>query len=300
MPRFGFKQLKKRLNSLDVKPVKVKAVDRQKYAFATFRNEEERDDAIIKINGHVWKDRTLFAKKASATADPLLKKRKTENTADQPDEKKMKTEEEMLPPDVRLKNSVMPLWNISYEEQLKTKYDDLEGTLRNLANQIEKNNSDYKAWVKEQRKLYDGKCCELLPIKSSPVTEGYRNKCEFTIGKDADGQENTVGFRFGQYRDGTSSVGEPYDLAIIPESMKRVVKHFQDFIRSSEYTSYNPETHLGYWRLLTVRSCCTDDLLITVDFHPQQLDCVSFLSNILQSRDTSRILEIINSQVMLY
>ena len=26
------------------------------------RNEEERDDAIIKINGHVWKDRTLFAK----------------------------------------------------------------------------------------------------------------------------------------------------------------------------------------------------------------------------------------------
>jgi hypothetical protein len=36
--------------------------------------------------------------------------------------------------------------------------------------------------------------------------------------------ENTVGFRFGQYRDGTSSVGEPYDLAIIPESMKRVVK----------------------------------------------------------------------------
>lgn len=273
LPRFGFKQLKKRLYSLDVNPVKVKAIDRQKFAFATFRNEEEREDAIQKINGHVWKDRTLNAKKAGASADPLLKKRRAENEnrGDQPDDKKIKTED-LLPSDVRLKNSVMPLWNVSYDEQLKIKYEDMESTLRNLANQIERNNSDYKPWIKEQSELYSGKCCELLPIKPSPVTEGYRNKCEFTIGKDINGQDNTVGFRFGQYRDGTSSVGEPYDLAIIPESMKNVVKHFQDFIRNSKFTSYNPEDHQGHWRMLTVRCCRTGDLLMTVDFHPQQID----------------------------
>jgi hypothetical protein len=66
----------------------------------------------------------------------------------------------------------------------------------------------------------------------------------------------------------------------------------------STVISKSPVQHDLTGRLLTVRSCCTGDLLITVGFHPQQLDGVSFLSNILQSRDTSRILEIINSQVM--
>ncbi|CAG2184771.1 TRMT2A [Mytilus edulis] len=271
---FGFKQLKKRLNGLDVKPVKVKAVDTHTFAFATFRNEEERDDAIKKIKGHVWKDRTLDAKLASAAADPFQKIRSKDNRA----EKSAKQiAEEQLPVGERLKNSVTPLWNVPYEEQLKTKFEEIEEALKNVATQVLKNihfdktNTDLKDWITAQRKLYNGKCCELLPIKPSPVKEGYRNKCEFTIGKDVNGQEKTVGFRFGMYKDGTNSVGEPYDLLIIPDTMKKVVKCFQDYIRSRPLTSYDPEHHQGYWRLLTVRSCLLGDLMLTVDFHPQQL-----------------------------
>ncbi|XP_076107745.1 tRNA (uracil-5-)-methyltransferase homolog A-like isoform X1 [Mytilus galloprovincialis] len=274
LPRFGFKQLKKRLNGLDVKPVKVKAVDTHTFAFATFRNEEERDDAIKKIKGHVWKDRTLDAKLASAAADPFQKIRSKDNRA----EKSAKQiAEELLPVGERLKNSVTPLWNVPYEEQLKTKFEEIEEALKNVATQVLKNihfdktNTDLKDWITAQRKLYNGKCCELLPIKPSPVKEGYRNKCEFTIGKDVNGQEKTVGFRFGMYKDGTNSVGEPYDLLIIPDTMKKVVKCFQDYIRSRPLTSYDPEHHQGYWRLLTVRSCLLGDLMLTVDFHPQQL-----------------------------
>ncbi len=37
---------------------------------------------------------------------------------------------------------------------------------------------------------------------------GYRNKCEFTIGLGADG-EQTVGFRVGRFAGGSVVVGSP-------------------------------------------------------------------------------------------
>ncbi|KAJ8311994.1 hypothetical protein KUTeg_009367 [Tegillarca granosa] len=220
----GAPQLKKKLGTLGVKPVKVKALMRDKFAFATFRNEEEREDAIKKINGFVWKGNTLKAKKAKPTADPLLMKRKlAQDDGGEPAEKKGKveTEEDQLPVGIRSE--------------------------------------------------HNGKFCELLEIKPSPVLENYRNKCEFTIGKDINGLDNTVGFRYGQYRQGTSRVGEPDNVTIIPESMKNVVKSFQAFIRSTEYGAFNPENHEGHWKMLTVRTCQGPGVLVIADFHPQNL-----------------------------
>lgn len=274
LPRFGFKELKKRLAKLELKPVKIKSVPRATFAFATFRNEEERESAITKINGHVWRDKKLTAKKASATADPLLKKRRADGQGDdEPSVKKPcvgEKGEENLSPDERLKKAVSPLWNMPYDKQLESKSEEIGQIMKNFANQIFKNNASLRDWLTEQRKKYDGHCCELQPIKPSPVQTGYRNKCEFTIGQDIDKNDNTVGFRFGQYKDGTSSVGEPHCLSNIPDTMKTVVKSFQDFIRLGPYGAYNPETHAGHWRMLTVRTTRSDVMAIG-DFHPQQL-----------------------------
>ncbi|XP_048743188.1 tRNA (uracil-5-)-methyltransferase homolog A-like [Ostrea edulis] len=275
LPRFGFKELKKRLAKLDVKPVKIKSLPRATYAFVTFRNEEEREAAISKIQGHVWRDKKLTAKKASATADPLLKKRKADGHGDgEPLEKRTcsttEKEDENLSPEDRLKKAVSPLWNMPYDEQLKLKSEEVGQMMKTYANQIFKNNVDLRNWLTEQRKKYNGHCCDLLPIKPSPVESGYRNKCEFTIGQDVDKNDNTVGFRFGQYKDGTSSVGEPHCLSNIPDAMKTVVKSFQNFIRSGPFGAFNPETHTGHWRMLTVRTTRSDVMAIG-DFHPQQL-----------------------------
>nr|XP_022286106.1 tRNA (uracil-5-)-methyltransferase homolog A-like [Crassostrea virginica]XP_022286107.1 tRNA (uracil-5-)-methyltransferase homolog A-like [Crassostrea virginica]XP_022286108.1 tRNA (uracil-5-)-methyltransferase homolog A-like [Crassostrea virginica] len=274
LPRFGFKELKKRLAKLDLKPVKIKSLPRATFAFVTFRNEDERESAISKINGHVWRDKKLTAKKANATADPLLKKRKADDRGDsEPAKKKTSSnaeEDEDLSAEERLKKAVCPLWNMSYDKQLELKSEEIGQIMKNFANQIFKNNVDLRNWLTEQRKKYDGHCCEILPIKPSPVQSGYRNKCEFTIGQDIDKNDNTVGFRFGQYKDGTSSVGEPHCLSNIPDAMKTVVKSFQDFIRSGIYGAFNPVTHAGHWRMLTVRTTRSDVMAIG-DFHPQQL-----------------------------
>ncbi|OWF44278.1 tRNA (uracil-5-)-methyltransferase homolog A-like [Mizuhopecten yessoensis] len=273
LPRFGFKQLKKRLASLDVKPVKIKAIERKGFAFATFRSEEEREDATRKITGHVWKERKLKVKKAPATMDPLVQKRKrdSEQKIDEPPNKKDKMEDD-LPPEIRLKNAVSPLWKVPYEEQLKTKMQDMVQILKTLANRIQRENPEFRGWLHKQRSKYDGKCCEMLPIKPSPVLEDYRNKCEFTVGKDINGQDNTVGFRYGLYKQGSKSVGEPQDQVILPDSMKKFVKSFQKFIRASGYGAYDPQSHEGHWRILTTRTCRgSDDFMAVVDFDPQHL-----------------------------
>jgi len=50
-----------------------------------------------------------------------------------------------------------------------------------------------------QLKNTSGLCCPTRPILASPVTDNYRNKCGFTIGRDLSG-EPTVGFRLGKYK----------------------------------------------------------------------------------------------------
>lgn len=51
-----------------------------------------------------------------------------------------------------------------------------------IGQQIAKANSELIGWIGKQRAVNNGLICELKPILSAKVTEGYRNKCEFTIG----------------------------------------------------------------------------------------------------------------------
>lgn len=87
-----------------------------------------------------------------------------------------------------------------------------------------KNDPLISEWIKEQKIKNNGLICELLPILSASVTEGYRNKCEFTIGKSRDEGKIIIGFRMAAYATGSTSVGPIQHLCHIPESMKKAVK----------------------------------------------------------------------------
>lgn len=66
VPKFGFGELKKFLKKkLNLNPVKIKAIPNKRiegnHAFICFRSEEERTEAMTKLDGYVWKGKTLKA-----------------------------------------------------------------------------------------------------------------------------------------------------------------------------------------------------------------------------------------------
>ncbi|XP_023226761.1 tRNA (uracil-5-)-methyltransferase homolog A-like [Centruroides sculpturatus] len=272
-PFIRYGPLKKLLGTkLKLNPHKIKTIGNSPlYSFVTFKCEEDREKALNVLQGYEWKGRKLQVKKANPMADPLVKKRKQGNAEDSPAVKKARMEGSDIPISIQIKNAVHPLWNLPYEEQLKSKMNQISQFLIKLCVRIEKTNTYLRHWSQKQKKLYEGMCCELLPIKPSPVTSAYRNKCEFTVGKHLDTGEKTVGFRLNCYKSGSMSVAEPDECINIPESMLKAVKSFQDYIRSSDKDVFNPETHEGYWRQLTVRTGKTDVLLVVV-MHPQKLE----------------------------
>lgn len=110
-----------------------------------------------------------------------------------------------------------------------------------------------------------------MPILSADVTDGYRNKCEFTIGKSKDGTEILIGFRMAAYVTGSVAVGPIDHLCHIPESMKKAVKVCQEFVRNSSLAPFNPVNHSGYWAQVTVRTTRNNHLMLVIAINPQDM-----------------------------
>jgi tRNA (uracil-5-)-methyltransferase len=94
------------------------------------------------------------------------------------------------------------------------------------------------------------------------VLDGYRNKSEFSVGLDLDGNP-TVGFNVGLFKEGITAVSGPENCRHISPIAKILASALQSFIRSemSEIRQaghqhlpvWNKSTGTGFWRLLTVR-----------------------------------------------
>ncbi|XP_030647425.1 tRNA (uracil-5-)-methyltransferase homolog A [Chanos chanos] len=280
LPKYiGFNDLKKFLNKHSLNPHKIKLMGKQSFAFVTFKNQEERDKAMKAVHGMQWKGRVLSVRLAKPKADPILKKRKQEESAaegGQPACKKPaggqdEEEEDEEPLSIQIANAVTPLWNVPYEEQLRRKEQEVEGVLQRLAREIGNNNKAMLPWLFIQKEKCNKMCCPLEAIRPSPVQTEYRNKCEFVIGMGADGEDKTVGFRLGKYKGGSCAVVSPGDTIHVPAQAKRVVQDFQQYIRTTPYSVYSPETYDGHWRQLTVRTSRTNQIMAIVFFNPQKL-----------------------------
>ncbi|CAG8458486.1 12717_t:CDS:10 [Dentiscutata heterogama] len=160
-------------------------------------------------------------------------------------------------PEELLADQITPLHKLSYEEQLKHKEDLIKKSLSKFRNKI--------------KELSDSNLpCILQPIISSPIIEGYRNKCEFTIGRNLN-DEITVGFLLGSFKDGINTVIEPDKSLNVSDLAKKIVKAMKDYIVMSPYDIYDNKNKKGTWRMITVRSQVSDDVMIIIQIHPQEL-----------------------------
>lgn len=266
---FGHGQVKKLLSkTLNLNPHKIKVMEKARFAFVSFRSEEERENALKKIEGYNFKGCTLTVKKANPMADPLIQKRKLGEAEDVTPQKRHCDEASIAD---RIKDSVAPWSDIPYEQQLTQKEEHMRKITVKYARKLESLNPGLKSWISKQRSVHKTSVCAPEPIRPSPVVDGYRNKNEFTVGKHLETGEITVGFRISSYRQGSMSVASPDGLPNVPESAKRVAKCFQDFVKQSGKEPFNPETHEGYWRQLTVRTTSKDHIMAIAVIHPQAL-----------------------------
>lgn len=88
------------------------------------------------------------------------------------------------------------------------------------------------SWMHSADGLYcrRGPVCDIEKPIGSPNVNGYRTKCEFTIGTDLDGKP-TVGFLLGLYKLGVTAVLDPSDCLNVPDVAKRIARAMQVCIR---------------------------------------------------------------------
>ncbi|XP_074916144.1 tRNA (uracil-5-)-methyltransferase homolog A isoform X4 [Chelonoidis abingdonii] len=275
LPKYiGFNDVKKFLAKYGLNPHKIKLFGKQTFAFVTFKSEEERDKAMKVLHGVMWKSRYLSVRLAKPKADPIVKKRKKEVEDTEQREAKhpalaKDSEEESL--SKQIADVVTPLWNIPYEEQLTKKKQECEQVLQKLTKEIGNNNKALLPWLFVQKQKYNKICCPVEGVKASPLQTEYRNKCEFLIGMSLNQEDKTVGCRLGKYKGGSCAVVEPFETIHIPAVAKKVVKAFQDYIRTTPYSVYSLETYEGHWKQLTVRTSKNGHIMAIVYFNPQKL-----------------------------
>lgn len=215
-----------------------------------------RENAIKALEGYKWKGNTLHASKAMPSQDPLVRERKRKLDEGKDDSnKKPKTVQE----------TSEPLSCHPYEEQLKMKQKKIEEVLYKFTRELRRANNNQKWTAPKPDKLP----CEMRDIIPSPITEEYRNKCEFSVGKTEDGKL-MVGNRLGSYASGCLQVASVDDMKMVPKKMKLATELLREFISNSDLQPFNVENYEGHWRQLTIRyPKNNEELMMVIGIHPQ-------------------------------
>ena len=268
------KEIAKLLTSNGVS--KYQRIDKQThqpFAFVVFETPEEANKAVDALCAVEVKGRPIQAKISNPKTIKGGKKRSRDGVSKDSKDEAPKTVED----------AVTPWHAVPYDEQLKRKQDDMIRVLKRVTRQCRKrelnlNNrgkpkkgtkstktfSDLPPWMVPHHKngseerdtakvgAISGCMCPLEALKPCPVTEGYRNKNEFTIGKNKEG-DALVGFREGSFRDGNVTVARPTNCVNIPESCKALALAVEAFVNSSPLGVYVRHTHSGTWNTLLVK-----------------------------------------------
>ncbi|KAF9595807.1 hypothetical protein IFM89_004745 [Coptis chinensis] len=153
-----------------------------------------------------------------------------------------------------VRDVVTPLAHMPYGDQLEHKKKSLEQTLKKLTRNGRKACPEavpLPEWIVKSRDLA-GLPCKLEGIIESPLVNGYRNKCEFSVGYSLQGKP-TVGFMMGNFREGVTAVEEPMDCPNISRIACEFASIFQNFLQQSGLPIWNRLNNTGFWRQLMVR-----------------------------------------------
>ncbi|PPR80347.1 hypothetical protein GOBAR_AA40369 [Gossypium barbadense] len=152
------------------------------------------------------------------------------------------------------RDAVTPLAHMPYSDQLEHKKNYVMQMLKKLTRNARKacpNGVSLPQWVLQSRER-GGLPCEVEGIIESPVVNGYRNKCEFSVGYSQQGKP-TVGFMLGNFREGVTAVEEPVDCPNVSKIACRYAAIFQEFLQHSSFPIWNRFKNTGFWRQLAVR-----------------------------------------------
>ncbi|ESQ51323.1 hypothetical protein EUTSA_v10016347mg [Eutrema salsugineum] len=204
--------------------------------FLTFENAEQLQRGLEVLDGKAVNNKNL--KIADVLPRTIDKNNGTKNPA------KIKSARE----------AVTPLADLSYADQLEQKKASIMQMLKKLTRNARKacpNGKSLPEWVLQSREI-GGLSCKLEGIIESPVTNGYRNKCEFSTGYSVEGKL-TVGFMLGNFSAGVTAVEEAVDCPNISKIACRYASIFQSFLEKSRLPVWNRFKSCGFWRQLTVR-----------------------------------------------
>ncbi|KAJ8504595.1 hypothetical protein OPV22_005481 [Ensete ventricosum] len=149
---------------------------------------------------------------------------------------------------------VTPLADLPYGDQLEKKKNTLMQTLKRLTRNARKACPASVAlpeWITKSREI-GGLPCKFEGILESPLTNGYRNKCEFSVGVSLKGKP-TVGFMVGNFREGITAIEEPINCPNVSRISSEYALIFQEFLSSSVFPIWNRLENKGFWRQFTVR-----------------------------------------------
>lgn len=73
-----------------------------------------------------------------------------------------------------------------------------------------------------------------------------------------------MGFRLASYKKGSKAIGPIQGLPHLPIGMVDGALAFENYIRKTSYEPFDPETHSGVWKQLTVRTSSQGDLMLYV------------------------------------
>ena len=135
LPRFcGHSQLKKlfshklKLNFHKLKPCGPKA----NYMYICFKNEEDKEKAIMVIDGFVYKGSKLQAKSSNRQKDPFQKRSEQRQKEAPVDERSVEE---------RLRAAVCPMADDTYENQLSKKSAEVQTLVKRLGSEVSRSHA---------------------------------------------------------------------------------------------------------------------------------------------------------------
>eukprot|EP01116_Phalansterium_solitarium_P014297 TRINITY_DN31882_c0_g1_i1.p1 TRINITY_DN31882_c0_g1~~TRINITY_DN31882_c0_g1_i1.p1 ORF type:complete len:629 (-),score=95.71 TRINITY_DN31882_c0_g1_i1:168-2054(-) len=168
-------------------------------------------------------------------------------------------------PQARTVDQVVTPWaDVPYAEQQQRKRQRVTEVLREMVARVRKECKDnVPSWARIKKQQLP---CALLDLIPSPVTSGYRNKMQFTVGLDAE-RRPCVGFVMGRINE-TPTVADASDCVHMSPQCRAVLQLFQQLVAASGLGVHDKRIHKGFWRQLTVRTFRSGDASVIVQVDP--------------------------------
>ena len=171
--------------------------------------------------------------------------------------------------------SVAPLYNVPYEDQIKQKLEQSKKNVTIITRRLRKkfvkrckkdNTVHWNGFMQcKDKRFYD--LCPTENVRTSAKVNGYRNKCQFTFGRDKD-DKICAGFRIGSFED-TIKIDSPKDCPNVAEVSKLVARLATEFVSTSKLEVYDVISKKGFWyQLMTRHAERTKEVMILLMVKP--------------------------------